>query len=79
TTPIITRVALCVILFLCCTYIVNLSLKRKKEAKKEAKKEKSSLTLDEKGNASHEWQSHHFSLPSFNLKWHSLYIFTNVR
>ena len=47
--------------------------------KKEAKKEKSSLTLDEKGNASHEWQSHHFSLPSFNLKWHSLYIFTNVR
>ena len=43
--------------------------------KKEAKKEKSSLTLDEKGNASHEWQSHHFSLPSFNLKWHSLYIF----
>ena len=47
--------------------------------KKEAKKEKSSLTLDEKGNASHEWQSHHFSLPSFHLKWHSLYIFTNVR
>ena len=47
--------------------------------KKEAKKEKSSLPLDEKGNASHEWQSHHFSLPSFNLKWHSLYIFTNVR
>ena len=33
--------------------------------KKEAKKEKSSFTLDEKGNASHEW--------------HSLYIFTNVR
>ena len=28
TTPIITRVALCVILFLCCTYIVNLSIKR---------------------------------------------------
>ena len=27
TTPIITRVALCVILFLCCTYIVNLSYK----------------------------------------------------
>ena len=28
TTPIITRVALCVILFLCCTYIVNLSIKK---------------------------------------------------
>ena len=28
TTPIITRVALCVILFLCCTYIVNLSQKK---------------------------------------------------
>ncbi|WP_288535429.1 hypothetical protein [uncultured Ruminococcus sp.] len=33
--------------------------------KKEAKKEKSSLTLDEKGSASH--------------GWHSLYIFTSVR